>query len=439
MTIKELPHIWFYGQQPTGRASSMYFVGDTIYSYGEHFPIATILEIEGTRIVIRNTDTYSVTTAKHQRYVRQAIDVNSVMLFDTDVDTLQDIVHEDYVTKCARVLKLVYTQIDDDLVQAIRNADKYLPGDNYYARNILGVRILLDKLHGATGVAPNKKQQRLSELLELKAGVDYVGRDRLIRIEEHREHSLREQKTKRERAIQQKATHRLDTYPYSVDVLDESEFIDATNSLHEIMPALHARLRAFSAVINDQAAEAIGKVTAALEEQEKVHPAKILVSTPELRAALYKILIAPQRAVTGAFADALLRKRVRESVQAHNANFILESDESELSPAEKRALQLLDIVVNAAGHDTYVTIALSEDKKRLHTSGGVTLPTKILSPYWESMLADQLETLPEELVQRVGGYPVHRITPDAVVVGCHTISRYNLQLCAAQMLDQTQS
>jgi hypothetical protein len=40
MNRKELAHLWAHKAQPSGRASTFYFEGDTIYSFGPHFPIA---------------------------------------------------------------------------------------------------------------------------------------------------------------------------------------------------------------------------------------------------------------------------------------------------------------------------------------------------------------------------------------------------------------
>lgn len=51
------------GNRCTG--SHMFFEGDTIYSYGYHFPMA----IKWNGYVLYNDDRYSVSTAKHQGYV----------------------------------------------------------------------------------------------------------------------------------------------------------------------------------------------------------------------------------------------------------------------------------------------------------------------------------------------------------------------------------
>lgn len=49
---------------------SLFIEGDTIYSYGYHFPLAR-RNADGTFWV--NPDKYSVTTSKHQSMVRGAI------------------------------------------------------------------------------------------------------------------------------------------------------------------------------------------------------------------------------------------------------------------------------------------------------------------------------------------------------------------------------
>ena len=58
----ELAHIWAGQKQDTGRNAigTFYFKGTTIYSYGSHFPIATI-DGENVLFTMRK---YSNTTAK---------------------------------------------------------------------------------------------------------------------------------------------------------------------------------------------------------------------------------------------------------------------------------------------------------------------------------------------------------------------------------------
>jgi len=68
--------LWAHRTQDEARnrQGNLYFTGDTIYSYGAHFPIARHVTNEsGERAVLFTTATYSVTTSSHCSAVRSAI------------------------------------------------------------------------------------------------------------------------------------------------------------------------------------------------------------------------------------------------------------------------------------------------------------------------------------------------------------------------------
>lgn len=69
---RQVAHVWAQQNQPEGRSGNgnLYFDNRTIYSYGRHFPLAAFFNDD---IVFINDDSYSVSTAKHQGYVRQAV------------------------------------------------------------------------------------------------------------------------------------------------------------------------------------------------------------------------------------------------------------------------------------------------------------------------------------------------------------------------------
>jgi hypothetical protein len=72
----EIPHLWAHRTQEDARnrQSNLYFEGDTIYSYGSHFPIARhVLNKAGGHAVLFTTASYSVTTSGHCSAVRSAI------------------------------------------------------------------------------------------------------------------------------------------------------------------------------------------------------------------------------------------------------------------------------------------------------------------------------------------------------------------------------
>jgi len=72
----EIPHLWAHRTQEDARnrQGNLYFTGDTIYSYGSHFPIARhVVNRAGKRAVLFTTATYSVTTSGHCSAVRWAV------------------------------------------------------------------------------------------------------------------------------------------------------------------------------------------------------------------------------------------------------------------------------------------------------------------------------------------------------------------------------
>lgn len=71
-----LAHVWANRSQDNGRTSSQnyYFTGPTLYSYGNHFVVAHHVDLgNGETVVLWNNGSYSNTTARHQRYARQAL------------------------------------------------------------------------------------------------------------------------------------------------------------------------------------------------------------------------------------------------------------------------------------------------------------------------------------------------------------------------------
>ncbi len=68
MNNKQVAHLWANKSLQSAKGSHFYFEGDTIYSYGSHFPIAR--HYKG--VVLFTTASYSNTTARHISITRQA-------------------------------------------------------------------------------------------------------------------------------------------------------------------------------------------------------------------------------------------------------------------------------------------------------------------------------------------------------------------------------
>jgi hypothetical protein len=73
-SIPDCIHVYFQFNQAHGRAGNVFFERDTLYSYGYHFELAKL--INGALWI--NTRGYSNSTGRHQRYVRQSINLDKV-------------------------------------------------------------------------------------------------------------------------------------------------------------------------------------------------------------------------------------------------------------------------------------------------------------------------------------------------------------------------
>jgi len=88
-------HQWVHPRESDdhGRSNNgqFYFVGPTIYSYGNHFPVAMIREYKNKPFVFYNGDSYSISTSRHQSLIRQAIP-NDWIIFSCDTVEIKAIV-----------------------------------------------------------------------------------------------------------------------------------------------------------------------------------------------------------------------------------------------------------------------------------------------------------------------------------------------------------
>lgn len=67
----KLAHVWAAQSQPRGRAGNVYFDGETIYSYGPHYPIARFVEPD--LVFWNDTSSTPTTNSRHRPKVWQAL------------------------------------------------------------------------------------------------------------------------------------------------------------------------------------------------------------------------------------------------------------------------------------------------------------------------------------------------------------------------------
>jgi hypothetical protein len=80
----EAAHIWASQSQNEGRAGNIEFEGQTIYSYGRHFPVARFAPEFGD-IVLFTSRGYSSSTGKHKGIIRAAIPDSYQVIYCDDV------------------------------------------------------------------------------------------------------------------------------------------------------------------------------------------------------------------------------------------------------------------------------------------------------------------------------------------------------------------
>lgn len=92
-TPEMVAHLWANQSQEEARnpGNNFYFYGDTIFSYGSHFPIAKhVKDKKGRKAVLFTTRGYSVTTSKHLHIVRLAARHLNLIMVDNPRNTLEE-------------------------------------------------------------------------------------------------------------------------------------------------------------------------------------------------------------------------------------------------------------------------------------------------------------------------------------------------------------
>lgn len=118
-TTSEVAHAWANQLQNEGRyrGGNFYFDGDTIYSYGRHFPIAKhVVNTKGEKAVLFTERTYSNTTNKQIHIVRNACShLNIIDCYDPEESATKNLAH--WLEKAEEIAEALLTA---------RKPEKYL-------------------------------------------------------------------------------------------------------------------------------------------------------------------------------------------------------------------------------------------------------------------------------------------------------------------------
>lgn len=93
-THNDVAHNWAHQTGKARKGFNMFYDGPTLYSYGYHFPLATIIEDkQGRRVYLVNSAKASISTSKHQYYARRAIPQGATVYHVPNLRNLADWLH----------------------------------------------------------------------------------------------------------------------------------------------------------------------------------------------------------------------------------------------------------------------------------------------------------------------------------------------------------
>lgn len=171
----EVCHLWAHKRQSEARNSnrSLFFRDSTIYSYGDHFPIARhVANKKGESAILFTTRDYSVTTSGHKSSVRSAIPRDAVVFLvehprnEPCADDIKAMEQKAavYLMKSRRAKRLKdlhLSDIDRWLTMAREFAEFF--GIKYAVKNIAALGVTADDLMKAKAEEAKRKREQEKE------------------------------------------------------------------------------------------------------------------------------------------------------------------------------------------------------------------------------------------------------------------------------------
>lgn len=152
-TNSEIAHIWANQLEYKGQEANLFRRGNTIYSYGYHFPIAKHLDY---KTILMTTRSYSNSTAKHISLVRQAISHKDVIYCYNPENS-----HAENVEAFVREIKSEAT----NLIKA-KKPEKYL----------LEIEYIKGRLNKYLAYFDLKLSKAQAEQIDIKSKEDFIQR-----------------------------------------------------------------------------------------------------------------------------------------------------------------------------------------------------------------------------------------------------------------------
>ena len=174
----KVAHIWAQRTQIEGRCSNCFFEGDTIYSYGHHFPMA---RFHGKNAVLITTKTYSKTTSKHISEVKHSIrgeytrfHVDNVKALHHKEDHEKNIIEglkecDRLYTLAAKAVKKtdVYFNQAEQIKEGLKAYSKFFKV-GYRFKPAPDLKLIKDKLNKQAAATKARKAAELQEKIDLQ-------------------------------------------------------------------------------------------------------------------------------------------------------------------------------------------------------------------------------------------------------------------------------
>lgn len=175
---QEVAHYWANRIQSEGQCGNVFFEGDTIYSYGYHFPVARFVN---DTTVLFTTDNYSMTTSGHKSMIRAAIPYNVTVI---EVDNMRARSKSEHLENIL-AMKKAMAELLGKANRARKYRDWYLGYYNAIARSAL-LYSQLFKLGYSAQSFEEKTLSNLADQIQRKKRAE--NKQRLARLKRKTEH-----------------------------------------------------------------------------------------------------------------------------------------------------------------------------------------------------------------------------------------------------------
>lgn len=171
MDASMIAHEWAHGRDKKYARSNVFAESGTIYSYGRHFPMARFYSVAGGgRVVLFTSHGYSVSTARHLSYVRQAVrgskmftvdkvcnyaggDLSKVEHKENHRKMLEDVARLVAKSKSPRIRPATVADLLSQAESMRKSANEYRAAFKLGGRDVESVGVAADKIAAAERAA----------------------------------------------------------------------------------------------------------------------------------------------------------------------------------------------------------------------------------------------------------------------------------------------